>query len=344
MAILITGGCGYIGAHTAVELIQRGYEVISIDNFINSQDDVPDRIKAITGKRMTNYNVDLCDMDATRKVFEQHPEIEGVIHFAALKAVGESVEKPLLYYQNNLGGEINILACCIAFNVPHFIFSSSCTVYGEIAALPVTEETPVTRAASPYGSTKLTGEEILRDTVRASDALKAISLRYFNPVGAHASAMIGELPRGVPNSLVPYITQTAAGLRERLTVFGNDYPTRDGSCIRDYIHVCDIAEAHVLALEYLRKGRQPHPYDVFNLGAGQGVTVLEAVYAFEKASGVKLPYVIGPRRPGDVTAIYSDSSKAAKELGWAPQYGIEDMMATAWKWQQTLMAEAARQS
>lgn len=334
--ILITGGTGYIGSHTAIQLLQQGkYNVISLDNQLRSSTASLDRIEAITGKRMINYPVDACDLQAVEAIFEAHPDIVGVIHFAALKAVGESVEHPLFYYRNNLVSTINMLACCEKYQVEHFIFSSSCTVYGDIPAeqLPVTEQTPTPEAASPYGSTKVMGERILQDFVVASDTVNVIALRYFNPVGAHISGKIGEEPIGRPNNLVPYITMTASGLLEKLTVFGGDYNTKDGSCVRDYIHVVDIADAHVLALDYLIAGKNTAQYERYNLGSGNGVSVLEAITAFEKVSGKTLNYVVGDRRPGDVEAIYSDSSYAKEKLGWEAKYGIEDMMSSAWKWQ-----------
>lgn len=336
-SILITGGTGYIGSHTAIELIQEGrFEVISVDNYHNSSPAALDRIEAITGVRMHNYEVDACDLDALKAVFAAHPDIEGVIHFAALKAVGESVAKPLWYYRNNLDSLANVLSCCEEFGVPHVIFSSSCTVYGEIDALPVTEATPTTEAASPYGNTKLIGERIIQDFVKVTPSLKAVALRYFNPVGAHESGLNGEDPLNKPNNLVPIITRVAAGLMPQLTIYGGDYPTRDGTCIRDYIHVTDLAIAHIKALDYLREGRHEARYERFNLGAGEGVSVLEAIAAFERSTGQKLNYTIGPRRPGDVTAIYSDSSLAQARLDWQAKRGIDEMMASAWKWQETL--------
>ncbi len=332
--ILIIGGTGYIGSHTAIQMMFQGkFDVVSVDNQLRSSLDTIDRIEAITGQRMRNYSIDACDLEALEEVFEAHPDIEGVINFAALKAVGESVEEPLLYYRNNLVSLINILACCEKYQVKNMIFSSSCTVYGDIQELPVTEKTPTTEAASPYGSTKLMGERIIQDFVRASKHVRAIALRYFNPVGAHESGLIGEEPIGRPNNLVPYITMTASGLLPQLTVFGGDYGTRDGSAIRDYIHVSDIADAHLLALDYLLEERNEAPYERYNLGSGDGVTVLEAIHAFEKVSGQTLNYRVGDRRPGDVEQIYSDSSLAKEKLGWETKYGIEDMMASAWKWQ-----------
>ncbi|MEZ4774539.1 MAG: UDP-glucose 4-epimerase GalE [Bacteroidia bacterium] len=338
--ILITGGCGYIGSHTAIEMLSRpGYEIVSVDNLVNSSIRTLDRIEQISGKRMINHTVDVCDKTALAAIFEANQDIEGVIHFAALKAVGESVAKPLWYYHNNLVSLINILDCCEKFGVKAFIFSSSCTVYGDIEDLPVTEKTPTVEAASPYGNTKLVGERIIRDFVAATEGISTIALRYFNPVGAHHSGLNGEDPINRPNNLVPVITQTAAGIIPELTVFGGDYDTRDGSNVRDYIHVTDIALAHIQSLEYLLEGKNESRYEQFNLGSGQGVSVLEAIDAFETVTGVKLNYRVGPRRPGDVVAIYSDSSLAKEKLGWEAKRGIEEMMASAWKWQQTVLAE-----
>ncbi|MEZ4850275.1 MAG: UDP-glucose 4-epimerase GalE [Bacteroidia bacterium] len=335
--ILITGGCGYIGSHTAIELLSNPeIEVISVDNLINSSAQTADRVGQIAGRNMKNYQVDVCDKEALSEVFEENPGIEGVIHFAALKAVGESVEQPLRYYQNNLLSLINILDCCEKYEVKNFIFSSSCTVYGEIDQLPVTEQTPTKEAASPYGNTKLVGERIIKDFIAISENVNAIALRYFNPVGAHDSGLNGEDPINKPNNLVPVITRTASGMIPQLTVFGGDYATRDGSCVRDYIHVVDIAEAHVKALEYLMEGKNEDRYEYINLGSGNGVTVLEAIQAFEKVAGLELNYVLGDRRPGDVGAIYSDSSLAKEKLGWEARRGIEEMMASAWKWQVNL--------
>lgn len=337
--ILITGGTGYIGSHTAIEILQEGrFDVISIDSLVNSSAGTVDRIEQITGKQMTNYAVDICDMPALREVFEANPDIVGVIHFAALKSVGESVEKPLWYYQNNFGSLINILQCCADYNVKQFIFSSSCSVYGNIDKLPVTEATPVQDTESPYAHTKLVGERIIQDFTRVSE-VNCIALRYFNPVGAHESGQIGEDPINKPNNLVPIVTRTAAGLMKQMTVFGGDYPTRDGTAIRDYIHVTDIAIAHLKAMDYLLDGKNEAQYERFNLGSGQGVTVLEAIKAFESSTGVDVNYIVGDRRPGDVVAIYSDSSLAKDKLGWTAERDVNEMMASAWKWQQTLLKE-----
>lgn len=313
--ILVTGGCGYIGAHTIVDLIQNGFDVVSADNNSRSNENILEAVKQITGKTVKNYKVDLCIYDDTYAIFQENPDIIGIIHFAAYKAVGESVEKPLMYFENNLNSLINILKCAEEFAVPHFVFSSSCTVYGNPDTIPVTEETPMKPAESAYGATKQMGEKIVGDAMRASKN-NAILLRYFNPVGAHPSALMGELPLGKPQNLVPAITQTAIGKLPMMKVWGNDYDTKDGSCVRDYIHVCDIAHAHTLALNYLLEGRNQTNCDVFNLGTGDGLTVLEIIQEFERTSGVKLNYEIGPRRSGDVVAIYANNDKAKKLLGW----------------------------
>ncbi|MEM7367594.1 MAG: UDP-glucose 4-epimerase GalE [Bacteroidota bacterium] len=339
-SILITGGCGYIGSHTAIELLNQGrFDVISIDNLSNSSAQTVDRVEQITGKRMKHYHIDACDQQAVNEVFEQHPDIVGVIHFAALKAVGESVELPLQYYRNNFNSLMNMLEACAQYEVDNLIFSSSCTVYGEIDDLPVTEATPTSEAASPYGNTKLVGEQILRDFVHSEQRLKGIALRYFNPVGAHESGLNGEDPLNKPNNLAPVITRVASGLIPQLTIFGGDYPTRDGTCVRDYIHVTDIANAHIKAMDYLLNNNNEARYERFNLGSGNGVTVLEAIQAFEEVSGQKLNYVIGERRPGDISSIYSDSSLAKEKLGWEAQLGIKEMMASSWKWQEYLNQE-----
>ncbi len=331
--ILVTGGCGYIGSHTVVDLIENGYEVISIDDNSRSTNYLLDGIEKITGKKLKNYKVDLKNFDETLAVFQENEDISGVIHFAAYKAVGESVAEPLLYFENNLYSLINLLKCVREFNVPNFVFSSSCTVYGNPDNIPVTEQSPTKKAESPYGATKQMGEDILREFARVSDT-KAILLRYFNPVGAHLSIKIGELPLGKPQNLVPAITQTAIGKLPQMQVWGADYPTRDGSCVRDYIHVSDIAHAHTLALEYLANNKNKTSCDVFNLGSGNGVTVLEAIHAFEEVSNVQLNYKMGPRRPGDVIAIYANNQLAVDELGWQIQYDLKDMMRTAWQWEE----------
>lgn len=337
MKILVTGGTGYIGSHTSVELINNGFDVVIIDDLSNSQEDVLDGIEKITGKRPEFHKFDLCDGDKLAAFFDSNKDISGVIHFAASKAVGESVEKPLLYYRNNLFSLVLLLENMKRVGLSNFVFSSSCTVYGQPETLPVTEQTPFKPAESPYGNTKQICEEILRDTCRVEAGLKAISLRYFNPVGAHESALIGELPRGVPNNLVPFITQTAAGIRKELLVFGNDYDTSDGSAVRDYIHVVDLAIAHVRAVRRLLDGKQKTNYEYFNLGTGKGMSVLELVNTFERVNGVKLNYRIVDRRPGDVVKIYADTRLANEELGWKAERTAEDMMQSAWKWQQHVM-------
>lgn len=333
--ILVTGGCGYIGAHTIVDLIENGFNVISVDNLSRATDKSLLGIEKITGKKVKNYTVDLTDKKATEQIFIENPGITGIIHFAAYKAVGESVELPLDYYENNLFSLVHLLQMSVKYNAKHFIFSSSCTVYGNPDTTRVTEATPLQAAASPYGATKQMGEVIVKDTA-FTYPISAILLRYFNPVGAHPSTAIGELPIGRPQNLVPAITQTAIGKLPKMQVHGTDYDTRDGSCIRDYIHVCDIAHAHTLALQYSIKNNQEKSCEVFNLGTGNGITVLEAIQAFEKVSGVKLNYEIGPRRTGDIVAIYANNDKAVKQLGWNCKYGLDEMMLTAWQWEQSL--------
>lgn len=335
--ILVTGGTGYIGSHTVVELIHEGFEVVIVDDLSNSQVEVLDGIEQITGVRPAFYQFDLCDESKTKRFFEEQSDISAIIHFAASKAVGESVVKPLLYYRNNLFSLIFLLEAMKKLNIQHIVFSSSCTVYGQPDKLPVTEETPFKPAESPYGNTKQICEEILRDTCRITPEIHAISLRYFNPVGAHDSALIGELPIGVPNNLVPFITQAAAGLRQELLVFGNDYNTSDGSAMRDYIHVVDLAVAHVVALKRMLVKKQNQNYEFFNVGTGKGLTVLEIITIFEQVNNVKLNYKIVARRPGDVEKIYADTSSTNKELGWTATRSAEDMMRSAWKWQQFVM-------
>lgn len=340
--ILVTGGSGYIGSHTVIELLNTTpYEIISADNYSNSSPSTYDRIEQITGKRIKTYATDLCDLEATRNIFIENPDIAGVIHFAAFKAVGESVEEPLRYYHNNLASLINILKCLAEFNVTSFIFSSSCSVYGNISELPVTEDSPLSKAESPYAHTKQVGEEMIAAFSKAYPDISSIALRYFNPVGAHETGLNGEDPVNKPNNLVPVITLTAIGKINEMTVFGGDYDTRDGTCIRDYIHVSDIADAHIKALKYLLAKKNKQNYSIFNLGSNQGISVLEAIRAFEKVSGVKLKYKIGPRRSGDVVSIYSDSSKAEKELGWKPRRTLDEMMSTAWKWELTRSRNAS---
>lgn len=333
--ILVTGGCGYIGSHTIVDLIQHGYEVISADNNSRSNLEILDGVEKIIGRKIKNYHVDLCIFDDTHAIFQENPDIIGIIHFAAYKAVGESVENPLLYYNNNLNSLINILRCCEEFAVPNFVFSSSCTVYGNPDTSPVTEESPMKKAESPYGSTKQMGEEIVQQTAN-SNHIQSILLRYFNPVGAHPSGEIGEIPIGRPANLVPAITQTAIGKLSQMQVYGNDYPTRDGSCVRDYIHVSDIAHAHTLALDYLIAEKNNTNCEIFNLGTGNGYTVLEVINTFEKVSAQKLNYTIAGRRPGDIVGIFANNEKAKQVLGWNPAYNLEDMMLTAWNWEKKL--------
>lgn len=337
--ILVTGGTGFIGSHTIVDLIENGYEVISIDNFARSTTIALAGIEKITGKKIKNYTVDLKNFDETRAVFQENTDINGIIHFAAYKAVGESVEEPLRYYENNMFGLINLLKCVQEFGVPNFVFSSSCTVYGNPDVIPVTENTAIKPAESPYGATKQMGEVVIRDFSKVVNT-NTILLRYFNPVGAHPSCLIGELPVGKPQNLVPAITQTAIGKLPKMWVHGSDYPTKDGSCVRDYIHVSDIAHAHTLAIQYLMDEKNETKCDVFNLGTGDGVSVLEAIHTFEEVSNLKLNYEIGPRRAGDVVAIYANNDAAVTKLGWKIKYGIKEMMDTAWKWELKLKQEA----
>ena len=330
--ILVTGGCGYIGSHTIVDLVQHGYEVISADNNSRSNLEILEGVEKIIGRKIKNYHVDLCIFDDAHAIFQENPDIIGIIHFAAYKAVGESVENPLLYYYNNLNSLINILRCCEEFGVPNFVFSSSCTVYGNPDSSPVTEESPMKKAESPYGSTKQMGEEIVQQTAN-SNHIQSILLRYFNPVGAHPSGEIGEIPIGRPANLVPAITQTAIGKLSQMQVYGNDYPTRDGSCVRDYIHVSDIAHAHTLALNYLIEEKNKTNCEIFNLGTGNGYTVIEVINTFEKVSAQKLNYTIAGRRQGDIIGIFANNEKAKQVLGWNPAYNLEDMMLTAWNWE-----------
>ncbi len=330
--ILVTGGLGYIGSHTVVELQNDGYDVVVIDNLNNSSEQVKARIESITGKPFELLVGDVNDTVALQSLFNKH-SFDGVIHFAAYKAVGESVENPIMYYQNNVSGLISVLEAMNTFKVSNLIFSSSCTVYGAATDLPVTEDTLIQKAESPYGTTKILGEDIIQDFAKHK-AFKSILLRYFNPVGAHPTAQIGELPLGVPSNLIPFVTQTAAGIRAQLTVYGDDYATIDGTCIRDYIHVVDLAKAHVKALNYADEMNKS--VDVFNVGTGNGTTVLEVIRAFENINGIKLNYKIGPRRPGDIEQIWADTTKVSEALGWKPQYGVEDMMKHAWAWQQGL--------
>lgn len=333
--ILVTGGTGYIGSHTVVELFNAGYTPVIVDNLSNSNIEILDQIEKIIGVKPEFHQFDLCDEATTTKFILNNPDITGIIHFAASKAVGESVADPLKYYYNNFFSLINLLNAYREKPI-NFVFSSSCTVYGEPDTLPVTEAAPVKRATSPYGNTKQIAEEILQETASAYGNYNIIALRYFNPVGAHATALLGELPNGVPQNLLPFITQTAIGKREKLTVFGHDYDTPDGSCIRDYIHVVDLAKAHVAAIKLLEKGNPNGKYDVFNIGAGKGVSVLEAIRTFEKASGQKLNYDLGPRRDGDVIKVYGDVTKSSRELNWKATLGIDEMMASSWAWEKYL--------
>lgn len=332
--ILITGGAGYIGSHTIIDLLETTkFNIISIDNFSNSTSETFDRIKQITGKKIKNYEVDLCNKNDTEKIFKREKNIIGIIHFAAFKSVPESVLNPHKYYHNNINSLLNILECCLKFKIHNFIFSSSCSVYGNIDQLPVKETSPLGKAESPYSYTKQVGEEIIKDYANAYKQIRTVALRYFNPVGAHLSGLIGESSINKPNNLVPIITNTAIGKIKQMTVFGDDYPTRDGTCIRDYIHVTDIANAHVKALKKLIEKKGKTNFSIFNLGTGNGVSVLEAIKAFEKVSGRKLNYKIGPKRPGDVGAIYSDNSYAEKNLNWKPKIDLDKMMESAWKWE-----------
>ena len=333
--ILVTGGMGFIGSHTAVELIEAGYDVVIVDDLSNSNIKVLDGIRAITGVAPAFEQVDLKDKDATENVFKKYPNIDGIIHFAASKAVGESVEKPLLYYRNNIISLVNLLELMPQYNVKGIIFSSSCTVYGQPLPenLPVTEEAPHQKATSPYGNTKEVNEQIIYDYIHSGAPLKSIILRYFNPIGAHPSALIGELPNGVPNNLIPFVTQTAMGIRKELTIFGNDYNTADGTCIRDYIYVVDLAKAHVAAMRHVLDQEDSPAIDYFNIGTGNGNSTLEIVNTFERATGVKVNWKFGPRREGDIEKIWGDCTKANKVLSWKAESPLDDVLASAWKWQ-----------
>ncbi len=332
--IIVTGGAGYIGSHTIIELLQQtDYNVVSIDNFSNSNADTFERIEKIIGKQVKNLNVDICNLEALELAIGNVKNPIGIIHFAAFKSVPQSVANPLLYYHNNIGSLVNILKICKQLNISNFIFSSSCSVYGNVEKLPVTEQTPFSVAESPYAHSKQIGEDIVTNFTKSESNFKSVLLRYFNPVGAHPTGFNGEYPRNRPDNLVPYITQTAAGILQKLTVFGSDYDTRDGSCIRDYIHVSDIADAHVSALNYLIENKQKRATSVFNLGTGNGVSVLEAINSFEKVTNQKLNYEIGPRRAGDVISIYANNDLVKKELNWTPKYNLDEMMSSAWKWQ-----------
>ena len=331
--ILVTGGTGYIGSHTTVELQNAGYDVVIIDNLSNSNIEVLDGIEKITGLRPDFVEGDVTDAPTLRRLFETHPGIEGIINFAASKAVGESVQKPLLYYRNNLVSLMNLLEMMPEFGVKGIVFSSSCTVYGEPDINPIDENAPIKPATSPYGNTKQISEEIITDYIHAGAPIKSIILRYFNPVGAHPSALIGELPNGVPQNLIPFLTQTAAGLRKELTVFGDDYNTPDGSCIRDFIDIVDLAKAHVIAMHRMLEKADTDAIEIFNLGTGRGLSVLELINSFERSTGVKVPYKIGPRRGGDIEKIWAEPSKANNVLGWKAEVEIDDTMRNAWAWQ-----------
>lgn len=331
--ILVTGGTGYIGSHTVVELQNSGFDVVIVDNLSNSNADVVNSIEQISGIRPAFEKVDCLDMEAMEGVFNKYPGIKAVIHFAASKAVGESVQKPLLYYRNNLVSLINLLELMPKHGIEGIVFSSSCTVYGQPDILPVTEEAPIKKAESPYGNTKQINEEIIQDTIASGAPIQAILLRYFNPIGAHPTALLGELPNGVPQNLIPYLTQTAIGIREQLSVFGNDYNTPDGSCIRDFINVVDLAKAHVIAIRRILDKKQKENVEVFNIGTGTGLSVLELINAFEKATGVKLNYKIVGRRAGDIEKVWANPEKANNELGWKAEETIEDTLRSAWNWQ-----------
>lgn len=336
--ILVTGGTGFIGSHTTVELQQAGYDVVIVDNLSNSKKEVLDGIEKITGVRPAFEQVDCCDTETLEKVFQSYPGIEGIIHFAASKAVGESVEKPLMYYRNNINSLINLLELMPKYNVKGIIFSSSCTVYGQPTPenLPVTEQAPIQKALSPYGNTKQINEEIIQDYIHSGAPIKSIILRYFNPIGAHPSALIGELPIGVPMNLIPFVTQTAIGVREQLKVFGNDYDTPDGTCIRDYIYVVDLAKAHVKAMQRVLDNPDSEAVECFNIGTGKGVSTLEVVEGFEKATGVKLNWAYAPRREGDIEKVWGNVDKANTVLGWKADTPLDEVLSTAWKWQKKL--------
>jgi UDP-glucose 4-epimerase len=340
--ILVTGGTGFIGSHTAVELIQAGFRVAIIDNLSNSRKEVVDGIESITGKRPLFEKIDLLEENRLDDFFIRHPEIKAVIHFAAYKSVPESVRKPLMYYENNLFSLIHLFKLMVKYGVKYFVFSSSCTVYGEPDVLPVTENSPMKKANSPYGSTKQISEEIISSSITAGLPIKAISLRYFNPIGAHPSGFIGELPVGIPGNLVPFITQTACGIHKELKVFGDDYETPDGSCIRDYIDVVDLSKAHVNAIERLLQRKNKSDYEIFNLGTGKGVSVLEMIRIFEKATGVKINFKITGRREGDIQQVWADTTLANTELGWKADTPLENTLVSAWKWEQHFRNESGK--
>ncbi|MDC0231117.1 UDP-glucose 4-epimerase GalE [Aureispira] len=333
--ILVTGGCGYIGSHTVIDLIENGFDVVSVDSNIRSDYRMLNSVKKITGKNIKNYQTDICDLESLKKTFDEHSDISGVIHFAAFKSVPESVEKPLSYYHNNINGLLNVLECINKYNIPNFIFSSSCSVYGNTTELPVKENTPLEKAESPYARTKQMCEQIIQDFSVANKNIKSILLRYFNPGGAHHSGIIGEIPQQGAFNVIPILIGAFEGTLPQFGVTGNDHDTPDGSCVRDYIHVMDVGNAHTKALQYLMEDRNENNCEVFNIGIGQGVSVLELIEAFDRATGKKLPFTIGPRRAGDVSAIYADYSRAKELLGWNPRYDVNDIMATAWTWHQT---------
>lgn len=337
--ILITGGAGFIGSHICVELVQHGFEPVVVDNFCSSERGVLDRVRQIVGRPIAVHELDCRDTTHLRRVLSAEGPISGVIHLAAFKSVGVSVQSPREYYDNNIGSLVSLLAAMQSASVERIVFSSSCTVYGQPKHVPVTEESPLERAESPYGRTKQMCEALLNDVVASGAPLSSVTLRYFNPVGAHPSGLIGELPLGKPETLVPYITQTAAGLRDELTVFGHDYPTRDGTCVRDYLHIVDLAAAHVAALHWLERRGAGSYNEIFNLGTGAGVSVLEAIAAFEQASGASLRYRLGARRPGDAAEVYANADKARRELGWRARLGILDAMRDAWRWQLSLQPQ-----
>ena len=340
--ILVTGGTGFIGSHTVVELQNSGYDVVIIDNLSNSSADVVDGIEKITGIRPDFEQLDCLDYEGLDKVFAKYGNIKSIIHFAASKAVGESVQKPLLYYRNNLVSLINLLELKPKYGVKGIVFSSSCTVYGQPDVLPVTEDAPIKVAESPYGNTKQINEEIIRDTIKSGSPIQAILLRYFNPIGAHPTAIIGEMPNGVPQNLIPFLTQTAIGIREKLSVFGDDYNTPDGSCIRDYINVVDLAKAHVVAIDRILQDKQDEQVEVFNIGTGRGLSVLELIHVFEESTGVKLNYQIVGRRAGDIEQVWANPDKANNVLGWKAESTIEDTLRSAWKWQQKLREDGVQ--
>jgi UDP-glucose 4-epimerase len=337
--ILVTGGCGYIGSHTVVELLQEGYDVVSADNGINASFEVLDGIEKITGIRVVNINVDLSETERSLDLIGSHGPFDGIIHFAALKRVEESVQQPLRYFRNNVGSTLTTMALIEEMKIPHLIFSSSCTVYGTPAHLPVNEYTPFAPAENPYGATKQTGEILYDQFFKHTASRSGISLRYFNPAGAHPSALIGESSLTTSTNLIPVITETAIGRRKEMVVYGDTYATRDGSCIRDYIYIMDLAKAHTMAMEYLIQSKNEKAYEVFNLGIGEGVTVLEAIHAFESTAGIKVNYRIGPKRAGDVAAIYADNTLITDRIGWKPEHGIEDIMQTAWSWEKAMQVK-----